>query len=290
MTKPTLLEVIGDYHKTPGYKVLSRKSQLIYDQALLCLTPIVENPIEDIRRADIARLRDEMRDTPAKANNFLRVSKMLFNFAFQQGLIDHNPVSGMKTFQTGHHEAWSEAEIEYYLDWLGLSKTRPNVYGLHRAVILALFTGQRISDVLKMKWDDVDLKNNNISVYQQKTKTTVFVPLHRDLAVWLSSWWNNSIFDPELEPRIVTGMRNYGALAVKWDAFRKDHPLLADKTLHGLRKTFARRLAESGCSEREIMSLTGHKTTNMVSLYVAQADQKKMASNAMRKYADFTDR
>jgi integrase len=56
-----------------------------------------------------------------------------------------------------------------------------------------------------------------------------------------------------------------------------------DCQLHGLRKTAARMLAEAGCSELEIMAITGHKTSRMVAAYTRDADQRTRASAAILK-------
>ncbi len=53
--------------------------------------------------------------------------------------------------------------------------------------------------------------------------------------------------------------------------------------LHGLRKCAARKLAEAGCSEEEIKSITGHTTTRIVAHYVKDANKKRVASGAMKK-------
>ena len=43
-----------------------------------------------------------------------------------------------------------------------------------------------------------------------------------------------------------------------------------------LRST-ARTLADAGCTEREIMAVTGHVTSRTVTMYVKSADQSKRA-------------
>ena len=53
--------------------------------------------------------------------------------------------------------------------------------------------------------------------------------------------------------------------------------------LHGLRKVAARKLAEAGCSEREIMDVTGHTTSRMLSKYTKGADRKRGARAAIGK-------
>ena len=51
---------------------------------------------------------------------------------------------------------------------------------------------------------------------------------------------------------------------------------------HGLRATAARWMAEAGYREREIMSVTGHTTWNMVSRHVREAEQKTRVTGAAR--------
>jgi integrase len=50
---------------------------------------------------------------------------------------------------------------------------------------------------------------------------------------------------------------------------------------HGLRKAAGRRLAEAGCSAREIMAILGHKTLAEAERYTRDADQKKLAEAAI---------
>ena len=50
---------------------------------------------------------------------------------------------------------------------------------------------------------------------------------------------------------------------------------------HSLRSGFATSTAESGAEERSIMSMTGHKTTQMVRRYIKEANLFK--NNALNK-------
>jgi integrase len=54
---------------------------------------------------------------------------------------------------------------------------------------------------------------------------------------------------------------------------------------HGLRKAACRRLAEAGCSANEIASISGHASLREVERYTKQADQARMAVNAMARRA-----
>ena len=50
---------------------------------------------------------------------------------------------------------------------------------------------------------------------------------------------------------------------------------------HGLRKAACRRLAEAGCSEHEIASISGHENLAEVRRYTRAASRAKMAKSAM---------
>ena len=54
---------------------------------------------------------------------------------------------------------------------------------------------------------------------------------------------------------------------------------------HGLRKLAATRLANGGCSERENMTITGHRSLSEVSRYTKAAEQVRLAEQAMSKRA-----
>jgi integrase len=52
---------------------------------------------------------------------------------------------------------------------------------------------------------------------------------------------------------------------------------------HGLRKAAAAQLAELGCTEQEIMSITGHKASKEIARYTKSANQKVRAERAIDK-------
>jgi len=53
--------------------------------------------------------------------------------------------------------------------------------------------------------------------------------------------------------------------------------------IHGWRYTAAKELAEAGCSDTEIQSVTGHRSLQMVQKYREQARQKKLSKAAQSR-------
>ncbi len=64
---------------------------------------------------------------------------------------------------------------------------------------------------------------------------------------------------------------------------RAELGLAGDLHFHGLRHTMASQLAESGASDAEIQSVTGHKTRAMVAHYTEQARQRRLAAAAIAR-------
>ncbi len=56
---------------------------------------------------------------------------------------------------------------------------------------------------------------------------------------------------------------------------------LAGLVFHGLRYTAAAKLADAGCSLKEIASITGHKSLAMIEKYTRDADQERLSGAAI---------
>jgi integrase len=66
-----------------------------------------------------------------------------------------------------------------------------------------------------------------------------------------------------------------------WFRERCNEAGLPHCSAHGLRKAACRRLAEAGCSAKQIAAISGHQTLREVERYTRAADQKKLASQAL---------
>ena len=93
--------------------------------------------------------------------------------------LTHNPGLKIKNLKMGDGDGfgpWKEEAINMALaDLTGISRT---------VFYLAYFTGQRSSDILKMKW--ADIAGKEIHVVQDKTGAELWVPLHPDLQAELA--------------------------------------------------------------------------------------------------------
>ena len=225
--------------------------------------PSMALPVAAVTRDQIRTMRDELAETtPGKANVVLRVFRVLMSYAVERGWRTENPALRLKTIKGGEHRSWTDAELLQFEERWPRGTTERLIYEL------ALGTGQRRGDIAKMTWADV--KDGGINVVQEKTGAKIWVPLHASLKHELDSVQRRAA----VILTTPTG-RSYTSdyLGMWFSRAISESALPTDCVLHGLRKTATRRLAEAGASDREIMAITGHATTEMVGHYVKQADQ-----------------
>jgi integrase len=206
------------------------------------------------------------------ANMVVRVVRLLMAYAVDNSYRSDNPAGRLKTFKLGEHRAWSDAELTAFeTRWAPGTMQR-------RAYALARYSGQRCGDVASMT--RAHRRDGEIRVKQEKTGAELWIAEH-----------------PELTAELARGEQSHMSLLTKasgaafdgeslspWfgDAI-EDAGLPDDCVMHGLRKVAARDLAEAGCSEHEIMSVTGHKSLTEVQRYTKAANQRHMAQAAILK-------
>lgn len=269
----TIAALIVDFKKSADFLTLSPRTKELY---LTHLDDISERfgrfQIKNMTRNVVMTYRDSMADNPGKANNAIKIMSRLYSFAIDRDMATVNPVSRVKKLKLGSYRPWTLEEIE---------KFRTNAAPHMRvALSLALYTGQRQSDVLKMKWSQI--KDGGIEVCQQKTGKELWIPLHKNLQVELDQLKRTS------ETILVTvNGNNYGNrdwFSAEWKKTSRKAALPEDCVFHGLRKTAAVFLAEAGCTNEQIKAITGHTTESMVAYYTRGANQKALARESMTKF------
>lgn len=270
----TVGKVIAEYKQASEFMRLAPGSKRQYVSGLEIIGESYHaTPIVDIKRGHVKRHRDAYQDRPAVANNIVGMWSVLLKFALDMEYIEFNPAVGIERFACGEHRRWPDAAIEY-----ALGKLRQPIA---RAIALALYTGQRESDVVKMRWSDIEA--GGINVVQQKTGAKLWIPIHAALAALLEEWKKTATAVTILTMADGTPWRSAQRFARAFCEERDKHTALAGLRFHGLRKAAAAALAEAGCTTHEIASITGHASLKEVERYTREASQKKRATAAIVK-------
>ncbi len=272
----TIQSLIDTYPQTVKWVALAPNSRRSYDYAFDAISAEVGSmPVADIRRSTVLTLQQNLSRTPAKANVVIRVFSILMHYAVDLELRETNPACNIPCIAIGEWSEWPDHAIKAFTEHsLGMAR---------RAFYLCLYTGQRIGDVVNMRWSDFAAGGRVIMVYQQKTKKMLAIPLHSTLIDEINRW-------PDISDYLIFHTRRNGQFdqftqgliyaSMMEEVSRLD---LNDLTVHGLRKNCAKMMAEAGCTERECQAITGHTSSKMIAYYTKGADQKRLAINAISK-------
>lgn len=265
-----------DYFASPDFLRLGPRTQ--YTHRLVIerfLRDHGHRLVREMRREDVKKIMAEKAATPGSANDLLKKIRALMKFAIDAELRTDDPTLRVKLYPEGEVHTWTDDEIsQFEARWPIGSRER-------MAFALFLFTGQRKSDVVRMAWTDIVGKA--IRVVQGKTGARLTIALHPDLQEILARWPRTHVAILTTafgKPFSVAGFGN-----MMHDAIRAAG-LPSRCVSHGLRKAAARRLAEAGCSEKQIAAVTGHRTLKEVARYTRAADQERLAAQAVDKLTE----
>ena len=158
-----------------------------------------------------------------------------------------------------------------------------------KALILIGFSGGfRRSELVNIYYDDLEFANEGVKIFIKRSKTDQ----SGEGMIKAIPYFDNKIFCP------VTKLKDWidfsEIISGKiFDISDKSVALIIKKYAlhsgldpnkyggHSLRSGFATSAAEFGAEERNIMAMTGHKTTQMVRRYIQEANLFK--NNALNK-------
>lgn len=205
-------------------------------------------------RGDIKEWRDKMAATPRKADYAWTCVARVLSFGKDRGRLKVNVCErGGRLYRADRNDnIWTEEALSALFAVAS--------FEVSAVVVVALWTGQRQGDILRLPWSAYDGKR--IRLRQSKGGIRVTVPVGDELADVLA-------LVPRRGPVMLT---NTHGMPWTSDGFRTsfgkacDAAGIAGVTFHDLRGTAVTRMARAGSTEAEIAAVTGHATSDVKSI------------------------
>ncbi|MCK1301947.1 tyrosine-type recombinase/integrase [Bradyrhizobium sp. 37] len=247
----TFMSIVAQYKAAPEFTGLAQSTMRAY----LAYIKLVEDEFGDLPiaaltdrrvRGEFKSWRDKFANTPRKADYAWTTLARLMSFAKDRGIIATNPCErgGRLYVADRKDKIWSEQDIAAVLSVASGE--------IQLALILALWSGQRQGDLLRLPWSAYE--SPYIRLRQSKGGRRVAMPAGTPLRVLLEATERRG-------PLILTN-----TLGRPWtsDGFRTSWGKACERagvsglTFHDLRGTAVVRLAIAGATVPQIAAVTGH--------------------------------
>lgn len=276
---PTIADLCTRFLKE--HVATRRKAKTAYDYERLIQRFVLPNlggrKVIEVTRGDVANLHFHLRETPYQANRVLAVISKIMNLAERWGLRPDgsNPCRHIEKFREIARQRYlSAVEMKRLALILAkLTNERTESPQAISAIRLLMFTGCRVSEILTLRWEWIDLSNRCLRLPDSKTGTR---------HIQLNSLALQELSLIERIPNnafVITGSKtgcNLVNLEKPWRRIRAQAGL-SDLRLHDLRHTFASIGAGLGQGLPIIGKLLGHSQAQTTHRY-AHLDADPVAS------------
>lgn len=204
---------------------------------------------------------------PATTNRELSSISALYRYFIREGLLTQNPCR----FQSRRKQA---KKLPNTIPSDDLQAAYNNTFGLvHVWIGLLATTGIRISELLALRWEDIDFKACSLEIMGKGSKERI-VYTSSDYLKELQAAYERK----PLEGRIF----NYDQRDARYMLYQALKPYSRAKQLspHAIRHTYATNLAGNGVNVVTIATILGHSHIETTQKYIdmAQMDRKAAAS------------
>src|ERR1700693_6030837 len=200
-------------------------------------------------------------------NRFFSFIRRVYSIAVKEGRASKNPVKEICFYkESGGRLRFLSNEEEVTLK----GRMTPEDYKL---VSFAINTGLRQSEQFKLKWTNIDIGNQVLTIPRSKSGETRHVHLNAtaiEILKGLNSWMTSPWVFPSSKPSSpLDGQNFYHRVfmpALAGDEAKKETKI-EGVVWHTLRHTFASRLVMAGVDIHTVQTLMGHKSIEMTLKY-----------------------
>lgn len=239
---------------------------------------------DSITRADVAALHSRIgQDAPYEANRTIALLSKMFELARRWGFVPENasnPAHGIDKYREHKRDRW--VTYEELPRVTAAIAQEPNLY-VRAALWLYLLTGVRKTELLKARWEDIDLVRCELRLPETKAGRIHYVPLSPP-AMSLLERMPRETGNPHLLPSTKVPGHHLVNIEKPWRRVRKAAGV-EDVRLHDLRRTVGSWLAQAGNSLPLIGRVLGHTNASTTQIYARLGDdpaRKALAEHGER--------
>lgn len=247
----------------------AERYRIIVEKFLASLGQKARRPLGALTVRDLENFRNLSMDAgkaPKTITVEIKILRIVLNVARRQGRITTNPAEAVELPKVISHtrDVFTPEQVRMLLavandEW-------------QTAILAGFYLGARLSDVINLTWENVDLTGGVITYEQGKTGKPVTAPIHPDLKKHLFKRAGDNPrapLCPILQKRSIGGrsglsqtfgniMRDAGIGQHQVEGKGKQGRMFSKLSFHSLRHTFTSALANANVPAEVRQKLTGH--------------------------------
>lgn len=248
--------------------------------------------LSDFTLKDVAAVIDGLPEeiSSASKKTIYKLIKRVFEMAYEEGVIAKNPAVGLNiSVQTEEGKVLNSTEAQKLLE-----DARTADHRFFPVWVVALFSGMRSGEMYALRWTDVDLETNLITINKQWTSkdgirepkwgSARMVPISAELREFLHEYrakcsgFKKTLWDSRLKDKVtfddylLPNLRewDHGMQASVLEDFCRGIGITAVK-FHDLRATFITNLLSQGVALVKVMKIVGHRKLSTTDKYNRRA-------------------
>ncbi len=299
-SSPTLQELFDHYKEhhleKRGKRVLDNENNF---KRWFAKKNLAKKKANEFSHGDAGRLHSSMEETPGSANRAVQLGRAMFNFGIKTHFISRkdNPFAGVSLYRENERDrVLSDKEAAKLLTEL---EAIPAIHSRERTlrdfILLSLLTGARKSNVMTMRWDEVDLKGGTWSIPAEKTKTqrAQLIPLgemeKKVLKEREQLLEDSGVIERDC-PWVFPGKGAAGHMVDPgnaWETLREKLGM-SDLWIHDLRRSLASSMANTGADVSIVRAALNHTDTRTtLKAYIRTSQQVQLEARQKAQEAWF---
>jgi len=273
--------LLDTYKETKAWKALKPNSVRTYDQLFRGVlwrrignhrTAFGAMKSQNVSNMDVERLYEQLcLDVSVhRARHTIKVLKRVWNVGEKLGKVNANPFRSLELGPEAVSDVlWRPMQVKKFID----TADEMGYWSVGTLALLCYDLCQRPGDMRQLTWGDYD--GERFRFVQEKTGTKMSVRGSQNLLSRINTKRNEGGPDDTIVRYEATGKpydnRMYNKVTQK---VREQAQLPSKLTLKCLRHTGATELGDLDATEDQIAAVTGHKSRQMLNIYVKKTERQ----------------